>query len=152
MRKSVLIMHGGTESVIARPDRSGQADRSDWQADLICTNRGLDEEGKEEEDEEDWTALLTPSPILKARFQRECLCATNSVWVSSWRGLYFLIRVHFPPNLIRSVRVAGLWCSTGWGMEWGGAEGGVREELNLNEKCFPCQAESNVWQRRSGRC
>ena len=53
MRKSVLIMHGGTETEIMSPERSRQARQADWQFDLICTNGGVDEGGHEEVAEEE---------------------------------------------------------------------------------------------------
>ncbi len=52
MRKSVLIMHGGTEREIMSPDQSRRAGRADGQFDLICTNGELDEDRREEEEEE----------------------------------------------------------------------------------------------------
>lgn len=182
MRKSVLIMHGGAEREIMSLDRSKQAGRADWQFDLISTNGGLDEEKREEEEEvwmaaTVWFFNISQHPnIFQAAlgflvFQGAvpCMCALV-------RCVFVLVCVQQtvcgcvpvvcqvgedrvfnqsslpPPNLIRSVRVAGLRGRQERSMrERGQRAGGGEGELNPNEKCLPCRPESNVWQQKSTR-
>lgn len=127
MRKSVLIMHGGTESEIMRPDRSRQAGWADWQFDLICTNGGLYGEGREEEEEVWMAATVCSSNISWLRTSSKQ--ASSLPWAFQWavpcvqqtvcdgfvpvmcqvgEDHVFNQSSFPPPNLIRSVRVAGL--------------------------------------------
>lgn len=85
MRKSVLIMHGGTEREIMRPDRSRQAGWADWQFDLICTNGRLDGEGREEEEEEEkvWMAATVCSSNI-SWLRTSSKQASSLPWAFQW--------------------------------------------------------------------
>lgn len=107
-----------------RESRTTQADQADWQFDLICTNRGLDEDGRGEE-MGGWEAATVcfsdisapphhPNKVQKAfGFSACCLCVcacvcgADSVWVRTClcvcqlgEDCVFnqLIRVHFAPK------------------------------------------------------
>lgn len=65
----------------------------------------------------------------------------------------FLIRVHFAPSHPKKKKKSNQKCEGGRieGEDGRRAEGRRKGELDPNEKCSPCRAESNVWQQRSSR-